>query len=67
LGRSREGRRPEVEATTETEAEAEAETEVWGGGARSGGTVRETEGERESRVRESSWASTGMGNLGVNL
>jgi hypothetical protein len=30
-GRSREGRRPEVEATTETEAEAEAETEVWGG------------------------------------
>jgi hypothetical protein len=48
---------------TETEAEAEA----CGGGARSGDTVRETEGERESGVRESSWALTGMGNLGVNL
>jgi len=53
--RSREGQRPKVEAST------------CGRGARSGGSVRETEGERESGMRESSWALMGMGNLGVNM
>ena len=43
------------------------EASAFGGGARSGGTVRETEGKRESGLRESSWALVGMGNLGVDM